>query len=74
MIIKHFWAKGKLEQVKLFVEENEVSLIIFDDDLTPSQIRNIERIFKDKCKILDRSSLILDIFASRAQTASKNTS
>ena len=70
---KTFLGKGKIEQVKLFVEENEVSLIIFDDDLTPSQIRNIERIFKDKCKILDRSSLILDIFASRAQTAQART-
>ena len=70
---KTFLGKGKIEQVKLFVEENDVSLIIFDDDLTPSQIRNIERIFKDKCKILDRSSLILDIFASRAQTAQART-
>ena len=70
---KTFLGKGKIEQVKLFVEENEVGLIIFDDDLTPSQIRNIERIFKDKCKILDRSSLILDIFASRAQTAQART-
>ena len=70
---KTFLGKGKIEQVKLFVEENDVSLDIFDDDLTPSQIRNIERIFKDKCKILDRSSLILDIFASRVQTAQART-
>ncbi len=70
---KTFLGKGKLEEVKSFVEQNEVGLIIFDDDLTPSQIRNIERIFKDKCKILDRSSLILDIFASRAKTAQART-
>ncbi len=70
---KTFLGKGKIDQVKLFVEENDVGLIIFDDDLSPSQIRNIERIFKDKCKILDRSSLILDIFASRAQTAQART-
>ena len=70
---KTFIGKGKIEEVKLYVEENEIDAIIFDDDLTPSQIRNLERLFEGGCKILDRSSLILDIFASRAQTAQART-
>ena len=70
---KTFIGKGKIEEVKLYVEENEIEAIIFDDDLTPSQIRNLERLFEGGCKILDRSSLILDIFASRAQTAQART-
>ncbi|MDA0682079.1 MAG: GTPase HflX [Bacteroidetes bacterium] len=70
---KTFIGKGKIEEVKLYVEENEIEAIIFDDDLTPSQIRNLESLFEGGCKILDRSSLILDIFASRAQTAQART-
>jgi GTP-binding protein HflX len=70
---KTFIGKGKIEEVKLYVEENEIDAIIFDDDLTPSQIKNIERLFEGECKILDRSNLILDIFASRAQTAQART-
>ena len=70
---KTFIGKGKIEEVKLYVEENEIDAIIFDDDLTPSQIRNLESLFEGGCKILDRSSLILDIFASRAQTAQART-
>ncbi len=70
---KTFIGKGKIEEVKLYVEENEIEAIIFDDDLTPSQIRNLESLFEGECKILDRSSLILDIFASRAQTAQART-
>tara|TARA_B100001758_G_scaffold105218_1_gene90140 strand:+ start:61287 stop:62456 length:1170 start_codon:yes stop_codon:yes gene_type:complete len=70
---KTFLGKGKIEQVREYVEENEIEVIIFDDDLTPSQIRNIEKIFKNKCKIIDRSNLILDIFASRAKTAQART-
>ncbi|MDC0249638.1 GTPase HflX [Flavobacteriales bacterium] len=70
---KTFLGKGKLEEVLLFAEENQIKLIIFDDDLNPAQIRNIERIFGEETKILDRSSLILDIFASRAQTAQART-
>ena len=66
-----FLGKGKTEEVCEFVEENEIDIIIFDDELSPSQLRNIERIYK--CKILDRSNLILDIFASRAQTAKART-
>ncbi|MEC9209389.1 MAG: GTPase HflX [Bacteroidota bacterium] len=70
---KTFIGKGKIEEVKLYVEENEIDILIFDDDLTPSQIKNIERFLEGKCKILDRSNLILDIFASRAQTAQART-
>jgi len=70
---KTFLGKGKIEEVRIFAEEEEIKLIIFDDDLNPSQIRNIERIFGEETKILDRSNLILDIFASRAQTAQART-
>ena len=68
---KTFLGKGKTKEVCEFVKENEIDIIIFDDELSPSQLRNIERIYK--CKILDRSNLILDIFASRAQTAKART-
>lgn len=64
---KTFVGKGKLEEIRAFIKENEVGLVIFDDELSPSQLRNIEK--ELECKILDRSNLILDIFASRAQTA-----
>ncbi len=70
---KTFVGKGKIEEIRLYVKDNHVDVIIFDDDLTPSQIKNIERIFEGKHKILDRSNLILDIFASRAQTAQART-
>ena len=70
---KTFLGKGKIEEVRLFAEEEEIKLIIFDDDLSPSQIRNIEKIFGEETKILDRSNLILDIFASRAKTAQART-
>ena len=70
---KTFLGKGRIEEVFNYVEKNEVNLIIFDDDLSPSQIRNIDRIFGNECKVLDRSNLILDIFASRAQTAQART-
>jgi len=70
---KTFLGKGKIQEVYNYAKSHNVSLIIFDDDLTPTQIRNIERIFADKCKILDRSNLILDIFASRARTAQART-
>lgn len=62
-----FVGKGKLNEIKVFIQENEIGLVIFDDELSPSQLRNIER--ELEVKILDRSNLILDIFASRAQTA-----
>ena len=70
---KTFLGKGKIEEVRIYAEENEIKLIIFDDDLSPSQIRNIEKIFGEDTKVLDRSNLILDIFASRAQTAQART-
>ena len=70
---KTFLGKGKIEEVRLFCEENDIKLIIFDDDLNPSQIRNIEKLFGEETKILDRSNLILDIFARRAQTAQART-
>ncbi|MEO0897458.1 MAG: GTPase HflX [Bacteroidota bacterium] len=59
--------KGKLEEIALAVEENEADLVIFDDDLSPSQIRNLDKAFG--IKVLDRSSLILHIFMERAKTA-----
>jgi GTP-binding protein HflX len=68
---KTFIGKGKIEEVKEIAKEMEVELIIFDDDLSPVQLRNIEKILE--CKILDRSNLILDIFASRARTANAKT-
>ena len=64
---KTFIGTGKMEEVQQFVEENEVGTVIFDDELTPAQQKNIERILK--AKILDRTGLILDIFAQRAQTS-----
>ena len=62
---------GKLEEIRRYVEVNEIGMAIFDDDLTPKQVANIER--ELKIKILDRTSLILDIFAKRAQTANAKT-
>ncbi|QMW01369.1 GTPase HflX [Spirosoma foliorum] len=63
-----FVGKGKLEEIKTFILDNPVDSVIFDDDLTPSQVRNLEAEFKD-IKVLDRSLLILNIFSMRAQTA-----
>lgn len=63
--------KGKLEEIRNYVEQYEIPLVIFDDDLSPKQVLNIER--ELKAKILDRTSLILDIFAKRAQTATART-
>lgn len=68
---KTFVGSGKIEEIQAYVKEYEVDMVIFDDDLTPSQLRNIEKVLE--CKILDRSNLILDIFASRAQTAHAKT-
>jgi GTP-binding protein HflX len=67
-----FVGSGKIQEIKDFVFENEVDMVIFDDELSPSQLRNLENLFNDddhKVKILDRNNLILDIFAARAQTA-----
>ncbi len=63
--------KGKLEEIQKYVEDNEIGMAIFDDDLSTKQVLNIER--ELKIKILDRTSLILDIFANRAQTATART-
>lgn len=62
---------GKLEEIREYVEENEIGLVIFDDELSSKQVANIEK--ELKVKILDRTSLILDIFAKRAQTATART-
>ncbi len=66
-----FVGKGKLDEIKEYVEENEIGIVIFDDELSPKQLRNIEA--ELKVKILDRTSLILDIFGMRAQTAYAKT-
>ncbi len=63
-----FVGKGKLEEIQQFILANPVDTIIFDDDLTPAQVRNLEAEFKE-IKVLDRSLLILNIFSMRAQTA-----
>ncbi len=68
---KTFIGTGKLEEVRKFVEDNEIGVAIFDDELSPAQQKNIERILQ--CKIVDRTNLILDIFAQRAQTSYART-
>ncbi len=68
---KTYIGTGKLEEIKAYIKENEVDLVIFDDELTPSQLRNIEKDLE--CRILDRTNLILDIFAQRAKTAYAKT-
>ncbi len=62
-----FVGKGKLDEIKAYTEENSIAMVIFDDDLTTKQVSNLER--ELQVKVLDRTSLILDIFAKRAQTA-----
>jgi GTPase len=76
--VRTFVGKGKLEEIKEFVFANGVQNLIFDDDLSPSQLRNIEREFnpesrEEKIRVYDRSLLILDIFVMRAQTAQART-
>ena len=68
---KTFIGSGKLAEVEVFVQENDVSTVVFDDELSPAQQNNIEKTLK--CKILDRTGLILDIFAQRAQTSYART-
>ena len=68
---KFFIGKGKIEEIKKFINNNEVSMVVFDDELSPTQQANIERFLK--CKILDRTALILDIFAQRAKTSYAKT-
>ncbi len=66
-----FIGKGKVDEIKRFVTSHKVDMVIFDDDLSPSQVRNLEH--RLGCKILDRSLLILNIFSKRAQTAQAKT-
>ena len=68
---KTFLGTGKIEEINLYVKENGISTIIFDDELSPSQQKNISKIID--CKILDRTNLILDIFAQRAETSYART-
>lgn len=73
-----FIGSGKINQVKEYVDEHEIDLVIFDDELSPAQLRNIDKIFnpkeyEKKVQILDRTHLILDIFAQRARTAHAKT-
>src|SRR5512135_1305216 len=67
----YFIGKGKAEEIAYLVEQGNIELVIFDDDLTPVQVRNLEALIK--CKIVDRSGIILDIFASRARTSEAKT-
>ena len=68
---KTFIGSGKLEELVRYIKDKGVDIAIFDDDLSPSQLRNIERTVK--CRVLDRTNLILDIFATRAKTAHAKT-
>ncbi|MFL3660897.1 MAG: GTPase HflX [Polaribacter sp.] len=68
---KTFLGVGKLDEVRAYIESHNIGTAIFDDELSPAQIRNIEKVLD--CKILDRTNLILDIFAQRAQSSSAKT-
>ena len=68
---KTFIGSGKIKEVEAFTDENEITTVVFDDELTPAQQGNIEKILR--CKVLDRTGLILDIFAQRAQTSYART-
>jgi GTP-binding protein HflX len=68
---KTFLGTGKMEEIHYYVKEHQISTVIFDDELTPSQQKNITRILN--CKVLDRTNLILDIFAQRAETSYART-
>jgi GTP-binding protein HflX len=82
-VVKRFWQKtdkphpktfvgtGKLEEIKTYIKEYDINSVIFDDELTPSQQKNITR--ELDCKVLDRTNLILDIFAQRAETSYART-
>ena len=62
-----YLGSGKLEEIAQYIEDNKIAIAVFDDELSPSQTRNIEEILK--CRVIDRTRLILDIFSKRAQTA-----
>lgn len=68
---KTFLGTGKMEEIKAYILDHDIDMAIFDDELTPSQLKSIEQMFK--CKVLDRTNLILDIFAARAQTSYART-
>tara|TARA_B110000046_G_C13018357_1_gene409905 strand:+ start:381 stop:1580 length:1200 start_codon:yes stop_codon:yes gene_type:complete len=68
---KTYVGSGKIKEIKTYIDNNGIDIAIFDDELSPSQLRNIEREFE--IKVLDRNNLILDIFASRARTAHAKT-
>ncbi len=68
---KTFIGKGKLEEIKQYIQGKDIRVVIFDDELSGSQITNIEKVLD--CKTIDRSDLILDIFARRAKTAQAKT-
>lgn len=68
---KTFVGTGKIDEINLYVKENDISTLVFDDELTPSQQKNISKVID--CKILDRTHLILDIFAQRAETSYART-
>jgi len=68
---KTFMGSGKIEEVGEYIEKHNIGLVVFDDELTPSQQKNIEKVLE--CKIIDRTNLILDIFAQRAQTSYART-
>jgi GTP-binding protein HflX len=68
---KTFIGSGKMEEVRIYVEEHDIDVAIFDDELSPAQQKNIQKILE--CKIIDRTNLILDIFAQRAQTSYART-
>ncbi|WP_445721361.1 GTPase HflX [Flavobacterium sp.] len=68
---KTFVGTGKLEEINYYIKDNDVKTVIFDDELTPSQLKNITK--ELDCKVLDRTNLILDIFAQRAQTSYART-
>lgn len=68
---KYFVGTGKIEEISEYIRENKINVVIFDEELSPTQIRNLEKALK--CKIMDRNGLILDIFAKRARTSHART-
>jgi GTP-binding protein HflX len=70
--VRTFVGKGKLQEITTYIEENDIDLLIFDDELSPSQLRNLGEALPET-KVLDRANLILDIFAQRARTAHAKT-
>ncbi len=68
---KHYIGSGKLNEIDSYIKDNKIKLVVFDDDLTPTQLRNVEN--RLKAQVMDRTNLILDIFATRARTAHAKT-